>query len=247
MPDGGMLFPTDGSYSAVGYQYSADFIPRDMMTSWGDQGLRVEVHGGVPIDKTWLQDLASRLSLCTWPERQDVPATISMMDVPNGVGGVSIRPTSKLTDRWYALRLSALPSWMSKPLLRPTPDDDGVARFRVGSEPRVASVSFVGGSSQHLLEIRISEPVASQQSPATIVQVQSAGSVVVCSDVGFTAGAARYSTLLDCPVLTSFPDRIKIGSGLVSSSGLALAPVTFVRADLFEVSCGTDCWSGIVN
>lgn len=247
LPDGGLSFPTDGDYSSQ-YKYRVYFRPTDMSTLSSDKELGLTVVSGPPLDKSWLQDLAGRVSLRTWPEMEDVPATSSAVDSPNWAGVVTIKPTSKLADRWYAVRLSAPPFWIETPSAHVAPDGSYVARFSLGSEPKVASVTFAGGASKHRLYIYTSEPVSAQTSPAGIVEVRSAGAVVACSDVGFTAGKAMNSLSFDCPTLTAFPDQISIGAGLSSATGVALAPVTIAKSDLtLSNSCGTDCWSGVLR
>jgi hypothetical protein len=108
-------------------------------------------------------------------------------------------------------------------------------------------VTFAGGASKHRLYIYPSEPVTAQTSPASIVEVRSAGFLVTCSDVGFTAGKAMDSLSFDCPSLTAFPDQITIGAGLSSATGVPLAPTTIAKADLTLGTCGTDCQTGTVR
>jgi hypothetical protein len=247
LPDGG-LTSIDGNFSS-GYQYRMDFTPVDMSTLWGDKELRVSVGTGPPIEKSWLQDLAARISIRTWPEQDEVPAANTVADVSSSTwtGAIMVMPNIKLADRWYALRLSAVPFWIAPPATHVAPDGSYVARFRIGSEPQVAAVTFAGGKSKRRLYISPSEPVTAQQSPAAMVQVQSGGTSVACSDVAFVAGQAMPSLSFDCPSLTTFPDQITIGVGLASTTGVAFAPVTIAKADLILNSlCGTDCQTGVV-
>jgi hypothetical protein len=243
LPDGGLAFPTDGSYS-VGMRYPASFSPMDMSTLWSGKGLEVTING--PVAESWLQDLAGRLSVCTWPEQEDVPATSTVVaPYSSQAGFVSLLPNSELADRWYALRLSALPFWMVPPAIHGTPDGAYVARFRTGSEPLVRAVQFAGGPDKHRLHIAISESVSTPQNAASFVEVQSAGASVACSDL-FIASPTTSELYFDCPTLTTFPDQITIGAGLSSTTGVALAPVTIDKTGLTFTPCGTDCQSGFV-
>lgn len=247
LPDGGLSFPTDGDYRS-GYKYRVYFRPTDMSTLSGESEMGLSVVMGPALEKSWLQDLARQVSLRTWPEMEDVPATSSVADSPSWAGMVTLKPTGNLADRWYVVRLAALPFWVETPSTHVAPDGSYVARFRVGSEPHIASVTFAGGAKKHRLYINPSEPLTAQQSPATIVQVQNAGAPVVCSDVDFVAGKAMDSLSFDCPSLTTFPEQITIGAGFSSTTGVPLAPVSIAKSELtLNSSCGTDCWSGTVR
>jgi hypothetical protein len=244
LPDGGLAFPTDGSYSS-GIRVPVSFSPPDMSTLWGDKELKVTVPSQA-VERSWMPDLAGRLSICTWPEQETVPATSTVVaSSSQPVLSVSLVPSSKLTDRWYGLRISALPFWMSPPATHVAPDGTYISRFRTGSEPRITSLRFAGGASKHRLYIATSELVSAQQSPASFVQVQSAGSSVTCSDVDFVAGRATPTLGFDCPMLSVFPDQVIVGAGLLSTTGVALAPVTIAKPDLtLDSSCGADCQTG---
>jgi len=246
LPDGG-LAPGDANYT-IGYEYQIQFTPADMTTLWGGPKLRVAVSAGPSLDKTWLQDLATRMSIRTWPELEEVSTsnTVDATISSSEVGAVSIVPSGNLADRWYALRLSAPPFWVATPTTHVAPDGSYVARFRIGSEPKIASVTFAGGTSKHRLYLAISEPVTSKQSPAAILQVQYAGAQVTCTDVGFVANQPMQMLSFDCPSLSVFPDQIAIGVGLVSTAGAAFAPQTLAKTDLsLNESCGASCQVGV--
>jgi hypothetical protein len=244
LPDGGLAY-TDGV--TIGYRYAVRFVPTDMTTLWGDQALRVTVDSGPPLDQAKLDDLASRITLRTWPELDIVPSTTtaSAGSSDSETGRVNVAPTSKLSQRWYALHISSLPYWANAQS-HTTEDGAYVARFAVGSDPRVTAVTFAGGPSKHRLYIAPSESLVASVSPATLVQVRQAGASVVCTDVGFTANAPLAQLSFDCPTLGQFPDEIAIGSGLASTTGAALLPVVLKKADLVFSSCGTSCDLGRV-
>ena len=247
LPDGGLVL-TDADYT-IGYQYGIQFTPPDQTTLWGEQKLRVAINSGPALDKTWLRDLATRLSVRTWPEMEDVPSTNT---VEAGIsssdnGAISIAPISKLADRWYVLRLSAPPFWLAKPATHVAPDGSYVARFLTGSQPKVVSVTFAGGPNKHRLYMGLSESVTANQAPTGIVQIRNGGSPVACTDVGFAANKPMQSLSFDCPSLSVFPDEIIIGVGLVSTTGVALVPVTLAKSDLsLSSSCGESCQVGVV-
>lgn len=244
LPDGGIA-PSDASFTA-GHGYAISFTPFDLTTLWGTQGLRVAIGFGPPLSEGWTTDLSDRVSLRTWPEMEEIPSTLTVATSPSDMGGVTVTPNAPLSDRWYALRLSAIAAWMVAPAVHIAPDGSYVARFRTGSDPRVRSVTFAGGPSKHRLYIEVSEPVAGLQSSAQLVRVQSAGAQVACSDAG-SAASMNAVLSLDCPALSTFPGTISIDAGFFSSTAMALAPTTIEKVDLILSStCGQDCQVGRV-
>jgi hypothetical protein len=244
LADGGLAY-TDGV--TVGYRYAVGFTPIDMTTLWGAQALRVTVGSGPPLDRARLDDLASRITLRTWPELEVVPST-SAVEVgvsDSETARITVTPTAKLSERWYALHLAGLPFWATAQS-HVAADGAYLARFAVGSDPRVAAVTFAGGPSKRRLYIAPSELLQTSVSPATLVQVRQSGAAVVCTDVGFKANAPLTEIAFDCPTLSQFPDEIAIGSGFVSTTGTALLPVVVKKADLTFTSCGSECEVGRV-
>jgi hypothetical protein len=244
LPDGG-LAPEDGNFT-TGYRYQLYFIPADMTTLWGEQKLRVAIASGPTLNPAWLQDFAARWSIRTWPELEEVPATSMVEPAASSTqtDAIAIVPEGKLADRWYALRLSAAPFWIAAPPNHVAPDGSYVVRFRAGSEPVVASVTFAGAS-KHRLYIELSELVVAQQSPAGIVQVQDdAGAPAACTDVGFVASQPMPTLSFDCPTIAVFPNQISIAAGLLSTTGVAMSPVTIAKTDLILSSCGPSCQVG---
>jgi hypothetical protein len=230
LADGGLAY-TDGV--TIGYHYAISFVPTDMTTLWGDQALRVTVGVGPALDRAWLDELASRITLRTWPELEVVPSTSAVqVGVSDGEAArVTVTPTAKLSERWYALYLAGLPFWATAQS-HATADGAFVARFAVGSAPRVTAVTFAGGPSKHRLYVAMSESVMASVSPATLVQVLQAGASAACTDVEFTPNTALGQLSFDCPTLSQFPDEVSIGSGFVSTKGVALLPVVVKMAYL---------------
>ena len=242
LPDGG-LGPVDGPIT-VGYRYPLRFTPPDLTTLWGDQPLALVIDNGPALDETWLAELAAQTTLRTWPELELVPADIAPQTTadgssPNGAQ-IVVTPRSKLEDRWYALHIAALPFWVAA-MKSVEPDGSYVSRFRTGSEPHVASVTFAGGATKHRLYIGTSESVAANSSPSQFIQVRHGGELVPCSDVAFTPGRALNIISFDCPSLSEFPDQISIGAGLVSTTGAALLPIVVEKVVLTLTSCGQSC------
>ncbi len=240
LPDGG-LASIDGTIT-IGYQYALRFTPADFTTLWGAQPLLVAVGNGPTIDRAWLDDLASRVSLRTWPELETVPstATVEVAASAGETARVTVTPATTLSERWYALHLSGLPFWATAQS-HTMADGAYVARFSIGSDPRVSSVTFAGGPSKHRLYLALSESVLASVSPAQLVQVRDAGATVACTDVSFTASTPLDTLPFDCPTLGEFPDEIAVGSGLVSTTGVPLVPLVLEKADLTLSSCGTSC------
>jgi hypothetical protein len=244
LSDGGLAY-TDGV--TIGYHYAARFVPTDMTTLWGDQALRVTVGAGPVLDRAWLNEFASRVTLRTWPELEVVPSSNAVeVGVSDGEAArVIVTPTAKLSQRWYALHLAGLPFWATTQS-QATADGAYLARFAVGSDPRVAAVTFAGGSSKQRLSIAMSESVVASASPATLVQVRQAGAPVACTDVAFTANTPLGQLSFDCPTLSQFPDEIAVGSGFLSTTGVAFLPVVVKKAELTFTSCGSECQMGWV-
>jgi len=241
LPDGG-FGPADGPIT-LGYRYSFYFAPTDMTTLWGDQALMIKIGSGPVLAEASLADLSTRVTLRTWPELETVQASVSVeatLDASVPAQRIAIKPQSKLPDRWYALHVSSLPFWATAEG-HVAPDGAYVARFRVGSEPHITTVTFAGGTSKHRLYIGLSESVVASVSPAQLTQVRSLGQVVTCTDVDFAAGRATGMLSFDCPTVIEFPEEISIGTGLVSTTGAVIAPVVVKKAGLTLKSCGTSC------
>ena len=104
------------------------------------------------------------LSLVTYPEGAKVDATIVAVKATDAGQNVNleVRPAAPLTDRWYALRLHAVPARMGlnyySHKYRKLADGSLEARFRVGSEPSLLAIEFCAKGGTETV-ISFSEPV----------------------------------------------------------------------------------------
>jgi hypothetical protein len=237
LPDGGL---PDGA--TIGYRYALRFAPADMTSLWGDRALLVTVGTGPTLERARLDELATRIMLRTWPEMEPVPSTstVEVAASASETARVTLTPGSTLSERWYALHLSGQPFWATVQS-HSTAEGAYVARFSVGSDPRVSLVTFAGGPSKHRLYIALSESVLATLSPAGLVEVRQDNVSVACTDVSFTINAPLSTLSFDCPSLDQFPDEIQIGAGFVSTTGIDLSPVILKKTDLTLTSCGSWC------
>ena len=116
-----------------------------------------------------LESLRDELRLETWPEREPVPARVAIdarkSDEPTTEGEaiVTLTPRAPLPDRWYVVTASSpsvdLAAPPGAPVARIAARTLG-ARFRTGSEPRVAAVRVCGDGAEARVFLDLSEAVS---------------------------------------------------------------------------------------
>lgn len=123
--------------------------PPDLTTAADDAMISVfaEFRGPVPVE--FLTEVASKLSLVTWPEGTPVAWSASFRIASSSrdrdpFSKVLVQPSQPLSSRWYALKVAPLdgrlalrPMTVSLDSLQP---GETMVRFRHGSEPRVVAI-----------------------------------------------------------------------------------------------------------
>jgi hypothetical protein len=120
----------------------------DETTNVGQGPFKVSYRGfGLALDDTTLSELASHLSVRTWPEGTVVPTTVTVEPVSpsnNNVPGTSavvqIAPSAALEDRWYSLQFG--PAQKGITTAQSFDGDVPGVRVRPGSHPAVSLISF---------------------------------------------------------------------------------------------------------
>jgi hypothetical protein len=208
------------------------FDPSDYTTSVGNAPLRVriEVLAGSVSERS-LSELASTLTLNTWPELSPVPSRTSVVREDSQSSGSVIYhvekvPNSPLADRWYALRVGALPAgfeWPTFPSHISLPDGAIVSRFRVGSEPRVFGVRKCQRRTASEIFIDFTELVENDQSAS--IDVLQGDSRLSCERVGATNSEGVGSIALQCPgaISGSLEVSIVLRGGLRSRNGVPVS------------------------
>jgi len=153
--------------------------------------LAIETFGS-SIDAVVLTSLTNALKLVTWPEEQEVSfiATAQNADVSDPSRGqrayVSGVGSQQLVDRWYALKLLALPvgfSWANNMLHTNSKDGSVASRFRPGSDPVLMSIRLCQKTGQDVVALDFSERVRSSIPYANLIQVKSGSTNASCTAV----------------------------------------------------------------
>lgn len=171
--------------------------PADLTTSVGDSPLHILVSNlGAPVGDELLKEIAASVTLKTWPEMVPVPVlTANAIDVAGAnedqYAHVYLQSAARLTDRWYALVVDALPAGVDWPTYANVFVDakgSRMTRFRVGSQPTVASLrSVIKDAGKQVVYVDFSERITGDLS---LVTLTSAGTT--CS--GQNSGAATVQT-----------------------------------------------------
>ena len=149
------------------------FEPADLTTAFDATSFQVWVNNLTrPVGEQLLTELAASVSLVTWPELARLPILVSSIVDASGRSGedqfahIYLNSPSQLADRWYAIAVEALPEDAAWPLFENSlilSDGARVHRFRVGSEPIVASVRYYGTAKDqddsHAVQVFFSENV----------------------------------------------------------------------------------------
>ncbi len=220
------------------------FEPMDGTTNVGTtMDPRVAVDGwGRPIDAALLKQLASGVSLVTWPEMTEVPATVEVTEgskESDPRGTVKMKPNAPLSDRWYALTVAKLPSELSWPKYSAQdvlPNGSVAARFRTGSEPTLTGIRVCPKGTVALLLSERVDAALPLSDIVTIVHVGDSGPS--CKPLTQPSPQGMGDITFACTGMKeSMPTKVSIGPGLKGLSGVAFADgaVTvhqFTTADL---------------
>jgi hypothetical protein len=207
--------------------------PFDMMTSTAESVPTVSVFA--PRPAIALEALSSRVHLITWPEQVEVD--VDKIRVPaeddRRPSTLHLKPKTKLSDRWYALRVDPLP----KPLHHPTyarakklADGSAISRFRPGSQPLVAWVELCEKAGKQTGALIFSERIDPGASPETLLTLDKADcrflprpvTGVLDKSVDMTTNALRFT----CD--TPGDLKVTLKSGATAAATKSLVPETSV-------------------
>lgn len=211
--------------------------PGDMMTSVATTLPRVVIRGLATTDGAKANSVEPFVSLVTWPELAAVSG-VTKATRPDGTDfAVELSTTGALPDRWYAVRISGLPTGVrigegvhGKKLA----DGSHVVRFRPGSDPVVSNIQYCAKKDgKHSMLIAMSEGVlaAAVGDPVAITDAAT-GATSACR-TGNDVSTAVQSLHVLCDAVPS-ELRLSIGSRLkAAGSTKAVAEThTFKLVDL---------------
>jgi hypothetical protein len=177
--------------------------PLDLTTSVGSSPLHILVaNAGDPVGAELLQRIADTVKIKTWPELDDVSATVSEITDTTGNSGedeyahIYLAPSSQLSDRWYALYVEKLPQGVAWPVYSSTltlADGSHVSRFRIGSEPVVASVRVLQGAQKRAVYVDFSERISGDSSLVGLSYARN-GVATSCKAQSMTPAAVSTAT-----------------------------------------------------
>jgi hypothetical protein len=201
------LNPADGTTAAAGMDLALVFTDP-----------------GSVLDAAAIERVRSAVVLATWPEKAQVPATVTATGT-GGPAGATIRvtPGGALSDRWYLLSASAIPTNVVPSAL--LADGSVGVRFRPTSQPRVRTLQICDkeGAGAKLL-LTFSEPITYTAPTAGLIGL-AIDDVTSSCDVYQAMEGALYLT---CAQLTATSHAtISVGAGLQGASGVPLQPTSF--------------------
>jgi hypothetical protein len=148
-------------------------------------------NAGNPLDRAVLDGLALATNLVTWPENVTVSAAADVQNIPAGVAEkanyrafIYLRSQVPLTDRWYALRVSMLPSglhWANQQSNLAQADGSLLARFRPGSDPVMTDIQMCAVAANQAIRVTFSERMTATTPLDSSVHVSSGDASVDCA------------------------------------------------------------------
>lgn len=199
--------------------------PLDLATSVGSSPLHVLVSNlSAPVGQSALEAIGTSITLKTWPELELVPVTYEYKDASgssaeDNFAHVYLKPTSPLSDRWYALYTKELPAavtWPAFSNVYTTKSGEKVTRFRVGSEPVIASIRHYPDDPKQMLFVDFSERVEGDFAAKLTVPG--------CQRANMGEGVSANSVRFSCPGLDRAKGlEIAVAAGLRSVSGRDVA------------------------
>lgn len=225
------------------------FAPEDMTTAVGDTPPELSIMQlDNPVTEAQLRALAKTLTLVTEPEgtpvAYDIEYEIPETKAEAGAqqihrGTIRLTPKEPLEQRWYALRVDALPEGYeaAKSVARDVLGEGTIgSRFRPDSHPVVKKIEMCGPREHgHRVAVTFSERVTASRSLAGIARVEhTSGAQPKCSPLAAPDSAAGdMAVVLDCAgVRFDAPLRVAIEPGLrgvardTDGTARAVAPVT---------------------
>jgi hypothetical protein len=212
--------------------------PMDMSSNVGQSPIQMTLHvsqGGRVSDEL-LAELPDQLSLVEWPEMTAVAVVKRTARAPEGAAvaaSVAVIPARPLADRWYALRVARLPAGLSWPTFAPhrSLGEGAITRFRVGSDPQVASVRICAKDGASALIVDFSERLELAD-PKQVVVTYGDRSLPACEDWEPIGASGATSLVRRCVELDERrPLRVAIDHGALRSGALP-RPVQMAVAEM---------------
>jgi hypothetical protein len=230
------------------------FSPIDLSTAVGPSPtLEVLVsHDSRSVGAATLNDLASSVSLRTWPELQEIPTTKAIKDATGAWGTeifahVTLTPAGALPDRWYAIYMASQPASVGLSMQGRVlaSGDARVARFRVGSQPMLTGVMLYEVADKPGVYLQFSESVEVTPKLLQSVMVKNIrGAQSACSPPGKEIQRGQRIAL-KCPTF-ALDDIDELGVGALSGAatkadGARLDKVRIGASRASMIGCGTSC------
>lgn len=186
--------------------------------------------------------------------------------LPNSsrAAGVYSVPTSPLAPRWYALKLSAIPTGLKAGARRAyvqRSDSSFWTLFRVGSAPQLSGIAFHEPTKGRVpVRLRFSEPVSLPPGDGTnVVVVRQGGVSSACqmtplASLPVTVGQSDGGTAQgmdaiwhgECEAFDPATEAtVSVTGDFKSAAGLSAAGIPFAmtyKPSSMERSCGAGCW-----
>lgn len=208
--------------------------PADQATDVGRTPPTVTVMSGGKLGPA-LNAIADRVHLLTWPEGAEQAVTKTLTDATEKTpASIVLQPTSgSLADRWYTLKVDPLPAGVSFAPYGPArraADGSADARFRPGSDPKVAFVELCEKGGSVYGAAVFSERLEIGPAPEQLLTFAGAScsyqppAPAPAPEKG--ADTSRNSIAFTC---TSLPSSLDVGlaSGPHSKAGKTLPAATF--------------------
>lgn len=245
---------TKGGYDTQS-PHQVQVRPGDVTTNFGDI-LEITVFSPAgdlasPAMAAELEELAASAKLYEWPKMREVSTAVELVPDefdPMVKAHLRFQPDS-LTDGWYALGVSNLPSVFSWAWEdgENTEFSAGIrgSRFRVGSEPVVRTVMVCAdededGAAFARLNITYSEKVASLEVPESFISIVVDGVAISCEG-DIPDGEDISNIRMACPSIAAGKQlTIHIGDKLQSSNGFPI-PAADLTVDLADAEQLDDC------
>jgi hypothetical protein len=226
--------------------------PVDMSTAVGRSvHPRLDIrHGGRPVGAA-LSELASRLTMKTWPELAPVASSVIARDAVRAVGvdsaaRIDVNPAVALGDRWYALVIDTVPTEFDWPLYQPSvslPTGAVVSRFKTVSAPLVISVRICDkpATAETQVVLDVSEPIlAGATEIGQAMTISQAAADPRCRAEATSDPTMSGTLMQSCAALDAqAPFSVSLAPALASGTGKLVAPFSATLFPYDMVDTGT--------
>ncbi|MBI4703615.1 MAG: hypothetical protein HY744_21095 [Deltaproteobacteria bacterium] len=168
-------------------------------------------NNGKPVEPAKVEALAAQVSLKTWPGL--VPVDVTVKAVPSDPyadmladAWVLLERKAPLADEWHVLVVAKVPPGFNPETagdktLAGLPAGASETLFRPGSDPRVSRVEMchekAGDEEYYKVWVTVTESIAADGTPASVLTVKQDGNKLACSDFGESIPPGGLS--VNCP------------------------------------------------